>query len=138
LKHGGFFVNGFTAFGVQPSASWQLNVSPGYSWEGLEIGLRLGLSVVGSRPDTNAGFLLGAEARYMILDGAVKPYPVMSLQGLFGPRNYVLFTLGFGIMYDMDKNLGFFGEISPLGALGGGGAGGDYHFQFGGGVQYRF
>jgi hypothetical protein len=138
LKHQGAFVNGFTSFGVQPEFSWMLTVQPGYTLEGIAISLKLGLSVLDHRFGADAGFLVGLEGRYYLLDGAVKPYPVLSLNGLIGSRSFFLLTSGFGLQYDLDRSLGFYGEISPLSLVAGGGIGGNYYFHFGGGVQYRF
>jgi hypothetical protein len=138
LKHHGFFVNGSAAFAVQPSFGMLLGVTPGYAFEGFAVGLKLGLSIVNTDAGTDAGFQLGLEGRYYLLDGAVKPYPVVSIGGLLGSRSFFLLTGGFGVQYDQDRKLGFYGEVVPLGLLAGSGAGGNYWFQFGGGVQYRF
>jgi hypothetical protein len=138
LKHQGFFFNGLTHWGVQPGFSWLIGMAPGYTWDNIAIALRLGLSVVDHREDSNFGFMIGVEGRYYLLEGSVKPYPTMFLGGLAGYRSFFLWTAGFGLQYDYDKQLGFFGEIAPLGILAGGNVGGNYFFQFGGGVQYRF
>lgn len=137
-QHQGFVIGGFTTFGVQPGFSWMINAAPGYTWMGVLLSLKLGFAVADTTPGTRAAFLLGMEGRYYLLDGTVKPYPVLSVNGLLGSESFFLLTAGFGIQYDIDKNLGVYGEISPLSVLAGGGIGGNYYFHFGGGVQYRF
>ena len=136
----GFFVNGAMFFGVQPSFQWMLALQPGYTWDSIAISLRLGGSVVAADDPIGAigGFVLGLEGRYYLLDGRFKPYPVVTMQGLLGSNSLFLMTLGFGIQFEWTKNIGFYGELSPIGVLGGGGLGGNYYFNFGVGAQYRF
>lgn len=140
--HKGFFANGGLFFGAQPYFHFLFALQPGYTWSNIAVSLRLGFGVSATgdeRFGVAGGFLLGIEGRYYLLSGSVKPYPVMTMNGILGSNSFFLLTLGFGIQYDWSKSLGFFGEISPIGVFAGSQpVGGNYHLQFGGGVQYRF